>query len=110
MSETQSSRVERLATLVNESRALLEQAQGTCDWEALTMRESGLRERLAELLAGPLAEHELAPVRIALQELLALNRQAVQVVEARKADAFHALQHTALVRRAAKAYGYAASA
>ncbi|WP_455385063.1 hypothetical protein [Acidihalobacter prosperus] len=110
MSEARPSRVERLAVLVNESRALLEQSRSAPDWEALVARESALRERLAELLAAPLAEHELAAVRISLQELLTLNQQAVQAVEARKADAFHALQHTALVRRAAKAYGHAASA
>lgn len=110
MSGAQPTRVQRLAALVNESRKLLEQAQGASEWEALVTRESALRERVAELLAAPLAEHELAAVRIGLQELLSLNQQAVQAVEARKADALHSLQHTALVRRAAKAYGHAASA
>jgi hypothetical protein len=110
VSTEQATRVERLAALVNESRELLEQAQSARDWEVLVTRESGLRERVAELLSAPVGDHELAAVRIALQELLTLNQQAVQVVEARKAAAFHALQHTALVRRAAKAYGHAASA
>lgn len=110
MSAGQATRVEQLAALVKEGRELLQQAETAADWDALLKRESALHERLAELLAAPLAAHELAAVRIALQELLTLNQQAVQVVEARKADTFHSLQHTALVRRAAKAYGHAASA
>lgn len=110
MNVAQSSRVERLAALVGEGRALLEQARETAEWDALVARESVLRERLAVLLAAPLAEHEVAAVRIALQELLSINQQAVQAVEARKSDTFDAMQHTALVRRAAKAYGHAASA
>ncbi|MEJ2632691.1 MAG: hypothetical protein P8011_15170 [Acidihalobacter sp.] len=110
MNDGQSTRVERLAALVDESRGLLEQAQSTSDWEALMARESHLRARLAGLLAASVGDHELTAVRIALQELLALNQQTVQAVEARKADAFRGLKHTALVRRAAKAYGHAASA
>lgn len=110
MNAAQQNRVERLAALVHESRALLEQAQVTAEWDALVARESVLRERLAELLAAPLAANEVAAVRIALQELLTINQQAVQAVEARKGETFSAMQHTALVRRAAKAYGHAASA
>ena len=108
--EQPTTRVGQLAVLVAEAGTLLEQARLTTDWDALVARETALRERLAQLLAPPLGSHETAAVRIALQELLALNQQAVAAVEARKTDTFHALQHAALVRRAAKAYGYAASA
>ena len=110
MNDGGTTRIEQLAALVKESRALLEQTRVTADWGDLVARESVFRERLANLLAAPMEEHELAAVRIVLQELLTVNQQAVNVVEARKTDTFHALKHTALVRRAAKAYGHTASA
>lgn len=110
MSAERPNRVERLTALVIEGRVLLEQAHAaTADWSALATREARLRERLTELLVAPLAPQEVAAVRIALQELLTLNQQAVQAIEARKADTVAALEHAALVRRAATAYGNAAA-
>lgn len=103
-------RVERLAAMIEEWRSLLEEARQTHDWETFIGRESRMRARLEALMAEPVGTAEADAVRVALQELLALNHQAVRAVEERQAEVAAGLQHVARVRRAAQAYEHTASA
>ncbi|APZ42998.1 flagellar protein FliT [Acidihalobacter ferrooxydans] len=107
--QTRASRVDLLATLIRNARALLAEAARVSDWESLLAREEKLRHELSAVLADPIQSEEVAAVRIALQELLALNQQTVAIIENRMNEASSALQHVSLVQRAAQAYGHTAN-
>lgn len=104
------SRLWALNRLVSESRDLLEQSRAADNWIQMVTWEKDLRERLEILLADPWHTDEVAAVRIALQELLHLNEQAVATIEQRKEDILCDFRHVTRVQRAAHAYGEAAGA
>ncbi len=104
------SRLWALNRLVSESRGLLERSRKADDWMRMTAWEKDLRERLERLLADPWHTDEIAAVRIALQELLHINEQAVATIEQRKQDILCDFRHVTLVQRAAHAYGETAGA
>lgn len=97
-------RVEQLMGLVDEGRLLLDQARHTSDWQPFIDREAHFRERLEKLMAEPVREAEADAVRIALQELLELNKRAGLVIEKRQTSIASRLGRVSQVRRAAQAY------
>lgn len=102
-------RVEGLLQLLVDVRALLQQARAVNpDWQELLGAEAAFRIRLESLLASPVPSNEVEAVRIALQEMLALNHVLVDLIEGHRARAVQALEHKALVRRAANAYSQSA--
>ncbi|OBS09831.1 hypothetical protein [Acidihalobacter prosperus] len=103
-------RVAGLMALVARGRQLLENARASQspDWQKLLQEEAGLRGRLEFLMRHPVGPEEVEAVRIALQELLAINTDLVALIEGYRGRALQALEHKALVRRAARAYGQSA--
>jgi len=97
-------RVEKLRELIDEGRLLLDAAARTSDWAAFINQEAHFRIRLETLMADPVMAAEADAVRIALQELLAINKQAVELVQERQTSIASGLQRVSHVRRAARAY------
>jgi len=97
-------RVDKLMMLIDEGRLLLEAAATTSDWKTFIAQEAYFRQRLEKLMAEPIMPVEAEAVRIALQELLAINNQAVELVEERQMSIASGLQRASHVRRAARAY------
>ncbi|AOV16625.1 hypothetical protein BJI67_05690 [Acidihalobacter aeolianus] len=102
-------RVTALVQLLAEGRMLLQEAQvARPDWPSLLRAEAELRSKLESLLASPVSGREVEAVRIALQEMLSLNKSLIELIEGHRTRTLHALEHKALVRRAANAYSQSA--
>lgn len=111
VSKVEEERVQALAGLVSLGRQLLQAARSSNpepDWLQLLRNEAKLRAQLETLMGKPVLPHEVEAVRIALQELLAINADLVDLIDGYRARAVQALEHKALVRRAARAYSHSA--
>jgi hypothetical protein len=94
----------RLITIVDCSRQMLERAEAR-DWEALDQLQSRLEELLAQLFSKPPEPSEADLIISCIQQVVALDGEIIERIEAARCALAEGLRKIKLGRRARLAYG-----